>query len=143
MNRTAILMSIKPQYSDLIFSGQKTLELRRVCPKLDIGDLVLVYASGPRMALVGGFEVEGIVSETPNEMFRKYGKASAVTREAFDTYFSGSSTAYGIKIAKTWTLNQEAELKTLRRRVKGFHPPQSYRYLKGGELIALVPLGQI
>lgn len=139
MNRPAVLMSIKPQYSELIFSGRKTVELRRVCPKMEAGDVVLVYASGPRMALVGGFEVGGIVTATPDAMFRNWGKAAGVTREAFDCYFAGSSTAYGICIARAWSFRKEAGLKALRDKLKGFHPPQSYRYLRSREVTALVP----
>ncbi len=32
MSQRAVLMSIKPKYTDLIFAGTKTIELRRVCP---------------------------------------------------------------------------------------------------------------
>ncbi len=137
MNQTAVLMSIKPRYSEKILSGAKTVELRRVCPRLEVGDLVMVYASGPRMALVGCFEVAGIVSGTPEAIFKKHGKAAAVSREVFDAYFDGADTAHAILISRAWSLREEAELKTLRKRLKGFHPPQSYRYLRGTELAAL------
>ena len=60
-----------------------------------------------------------------------------MSRAEFDAYFEGCVTAYGIKIAKAWTLSEEAELKSLRKRARGFHPPQSYRYLRGEELITL------
>jgi predicted transcriptional regulator len=137
MTRTAVLMSIKPKYSELILSGKKTVELRRVCPRLEAGDLVMIYASRPRMALVGGFEVAGIVSGKPDSIFEKHGKSTGVSREVFDAYFAGSDIAYGIKIARVWSLREETELKTLRKRVKGFHPPQSYRYLRGKEWASL------
>lgn len=137
MNQAAVLMSIKPQYSEMIFSGRKTVELRRVCPRLEAGDLVLVYASGPRMALVGGFEVAEVVSGDPESIFRKHGKSAGVSREAYEAYFAGSKIAHGIMIARAWSLREEAELKTLRKRVRGFHPPQSYRYLRGVESAAL------
>jgi hypothetical protein len=42
MSQRAVLISIKPMYADLIFAGTKTIELRRVCPKVGPGDLVLV-----------------------------------------------------------------------------------------------------
>ncbi|GEP45537.1 hypothetical protein BGE01nite_48280 [Brevifollis gellanilyticus] len=91
------------------------------------------------MALVGGFEVAGIVSGTPRSVYRSHGKDAGVTQAEFDSYFSGCKTAYGIQIAKAWTLNEEAELKSLRKQVRGFHPPQSYRYLRGSEREILSP----
>ena len=56
-----VLLSIKPKYADKIFNGTKTVELRRICPKVTEGDLILVYVSSPVKALVGEFEVKKIV----------------------------------------------------------------------------------
>jgi predicted transcriptional regulator len=134
MSQRAILMSIKPKYADLIFAGAKTIELRRVCPKIVAGDLVLVYVSSPRMALVGGFEVAGIVSGEPESLYEKWNEHSGLEKETFLDYFRGTSTAYGILIGPTWKFEYPTELKTLRRIKGGFHPPQSYRYVGSEEL---------
>ena len=131
-------MSIKPKYADLIFAGTKTIELRRVCPKVSPGDLVLVYVSSPRMALVGGFEVAGIVSGEPLTLCKKWQAHSGVEKETFLNYFQGAVTAYGILIGRTWQFESATELKTLRRRKGGFHPPQSYRYVGSEELVKLM-----
>lgn len=133
MSQRAVLMSIKPRYADMIFAGIKTIELRRVCPKIGPGDLVLVYVSGPRMALVGGFVVEGIVAATPAELGRRHLKHSGLSQDVFQNYFEGATHAYGILIGRTWQFEEVAELATLRRRKGGFLPPQSYRYLRHGE----------
>jgi predicted transcriptional regulator len=131
-------MSIKPKYADLIFAGTKTIELRRVCPKVGPGDLVLVYVSSPRMALVGGFEVVGIVSGDPLTLGKKWLSKSGVEKETFLHYFRGAATAYGILIGRTWQFESATELKALRRRKGGFHPPQSYRYVGSEELVKLM-----
>ena len=138
MSQRAVLMSIKPKYADLIFAGSKTIELRRVCPKVGPGDLVLVYVSSPRMALVGGFEVAGIVSGEPLALCRKWQANSGVEKETFLHYFQGAAKAYGILIGRTWMLPAATELKALRRRKGGFHPPQSYRYVESEELVKLM-----
>ena len=138
MSNRAVLMSIKPMYADLIFAGTKTIELRRVCPKVEPGDLVLVYVSSPRMALVGGFEVAGIVSGKPLALCKKWQERSGVEKETFLHYFQGAATAYGILIGRTWQFESATELKTLRRRKGGFHPPQSYRYVGSEELVKLM-----
>ncbi len=131
-------MSIKPKYADLIFAGSKTIELRRVCPKVGPGDLVLVYVSSPRMALVGGFEVAGIVSGEPLTFCKKWQTQSGVAKETFLHYFQGAAAAYGILIGRTWQFESATELKALRRRKGGFHPPQSYRYVGNEELVKLL-----
>jgi predicted transcriptional regulator len=138
MIKTAVLMSIKPAYADMIFQGRKTIELRRVCPKICKGDIVLVYVSGPRMALVGGFEVEGVVCESPSKLREHHLHSSGVSKVIFDAYFSDSQTAYGIQIGRTWQFDKPAELHALRKRKGGFRPPQSYRYIRNGEFKSLI-----
>lgn len=138
MSKTAVLMSIKPEYAEMIFDGRKTVELRRVCPKVSQGDLVLVYVSGPKMALAGGFEVEGIVSSHPTKLRKDVLREAGVSAEVFDAYFKGSEVAYGIKIGRTWQMEKPTHLRTLRRRKGGFQPPQSYRYIRSGEFSSLL-----
>jgi len=138
MSNRAVLMSIKPKYADLIFAGIKTVELRRVCPKVGPGDLVIVYVSSPRMALVGGFEVAGIVSEEPKMLCREWQPQSGVEKETFLYYFRDCATAYGILIGRTWQFESASGLEALRRRKGGFHPPQSYRYLGSEEFLKLM-----
>ena len=45
-----------------------------------------------------------------------------------------AAAAYGILIVRTWQFVSATELKALRRRKGGFHPPQSYRYVEREEL---------
>jgi predicted transcriptional regulator len=66
-----LLISIKPEYANKIFEGSKTVELRRVRPRLREDDIVIVYASCPEKALVGWFEVEDIIEEHPNKLWNK------------------------------------------------------------------------
>jgi len=58
----AFLISIRPRFAEMIFAGSKTVELRRVCPKVSAGDLALVYVSSPAMELRGSFEVGKILT---------------------------------------------------------------------------------
>ena len=139
MSKTAVLMSIKPEYAEMIFDGRKTIELRRVCPKVGKGDLVLIYVSGPQMELAGGFEVDGIVSASPTNLRNNYLECSGVTKAVFDAYFKDSTVAYGIQVGRTWKFEKPTNLQALRRRKGGFKPPQSYRYIRGGEFQSLLP----
>ena len=57
-----VLLSIKPEYADKIFYQKtKKVELRRVFPSLDKDDLVIVYVSSPKKAVVGYFKVKKII----------------------------------------------------------------------------------
>ena len=143
MTQTAVLMSIKPEYADMIFAGRKTIELRRVCPRVKQGDLVLLYVSGSRKALVGGFEVEEVVTAPPALLHSCWGTHSGVTKDTFLSYFSGKEMAFGIRIGKTWQLPSAQSLNSLRKRGGGFCPPQSYRYLRAGEFAGTFAGGRL
>ncbi|MEO8617535.1 MAG: hypothetical protein ABI600_20560 [Luteolibacter sp.] len=90
------------------------------------------------MALVGGFEVAGIVSGDPLTLCKKWQTQSGVDQDTFLHYFQGAATAYGILIGRTWQFESATELKALRRRKSGFHPPQLYRYVGSKELLKLM-----
>ena len=47
----AILLSIKPKYSDLILSGEKRVEFRRTWAADEVG-LIAIYASSPIQRIV-------------------------------------------------------------------------------------------
>ena len=49
----------------MIFAGSKTVELRRVCPKISSGDLALVYVSSPVKELRGAFEIRRQIGQRP------------------------------------------------------------------------------
>ena len=58
-----LLLSIKPEFVQKILDKQKTIELRKAKPQLNIGDFILVYESSPTKSLVGWFEVQEIIYE--------------------------------------------------------------------------------
>jgi len=129
VNRTA-LMSIRPNFVEKIFSGEKTIELRRVRPKLDTGDRVLVYASAPTCAIVGQFSVARILQGTPRKMWHQVRDYAGVTKADYERYFSGADIAVAIEITSKRLFKNEPTLDRLRARFDQFHPPQSYRYLE-------------
>jgi predicted transcriptional regulator len=124
----------------MIFAGSKTVELRRVCPRIGSGDLALIYVSSPAKELRGAFEVGKIISASPSALWRKVGKKAGVTRKEFFAYFRGKSKAHALVIKRAWKLPAPISLSLLRHRQGGFRPPQNYRYFKGNESSLLTSL---
>ncbi|MGH8017881.1 MAG: ASCH domain-containing protein [Opitutaceae bacterium] len=127
MNAAALLLSIKPRFADAIFSGEKTVEIRRVRPRLRAGDLVFVYVSSPRCALEGAFEVERLLEAEPKQLWKFVAGRAGLPHKEFDDYLSGCEIAFGIVIRRRWQLAEPLHLKKMRKR--RVDPPQSYRYL--------------
>jgi len=133
----ALLISIRPRFVEAIFAGTKTVELRRVKPRLSVGDLVVIYASGETKGIVGAFEVEGVTTAAPRSIWRKHNGGSGLERAEFDRYFEGAEVGHAIRIGKVWQLPSPVLLGTLRKRRAGFRPPQSYHYWKLDDLLRM------
>jgi predicted transcriptional regulator len=130
----ALFLSIKPRFAEQIFAGTKTVELRRVRPRVSADDVVVVYASGETKALLGAFQIVRVVSGKPSTIWRRFSKSAGLARREFDEYFAGAETAYAIEIAHTWRLPTPVCLPMLREKKRGFRPPQGYHYLDFGTL---------
>lgn len=129
MSQHALLISIRPRFAAKIFEGTKTVELRRVKPRVSSGDLALVYVSSPTKELQGAFEVAGTVSAAPSALWRQLSKKTGLTRAEFRRYFSGKTVAHAIVIKRAWKLPIALPLPKLRQRRGGFRPPQSFHYI--------------
>jgi len=135
MSDHALLISIRPSFVACIFARTKTVELRRVKPRLQTGDLVVIYASGTTKAIVGAFEVARVTVATPKYIWRKHNGGSGLAKKEFDRYFAGTNRGYVIHIGKLWKHPVLISLRTLRKRKVGFRPPQGYHYWKRDDLL--------
>jgi len=128
-----LLISLKPNYADLVFSGLKTAELRRrISAHIENRD-VFVYVSSPMMKLRGGFRVGQVWSGTPEEVWSTVSTLAGVSRRVFDDYYEGINVAFALEIINVWEYERPLSLETLRARFPGFVVPQSYRYAKPNE----------
>lgn len=129
MTREVLLLSIRPEHATKIFEGTKKVELRRVRPSLSSGDWVLVYVSTPVQALMGAFEVDKVIEAEPEDLWKLVHRYAGITKEQFDSYYLGTTKAYGIFLRGTRPLPAPISLISLRQLVSDFHPPQSYLYI--------------
>jgi predicted transcriptional regulator len=134
-NNHALLLSIRPSFVEAIFARTKTVELRRVKPRLQTGDLVVIYASGATKGIVGAFEVAGVTVATPKNIWQRHNGGSGLAKKEFDRYFAGADKGYAIQIGKVWKHPIPISLGTLRRRRVGFCPPQGYHYWQRNDLL--------
>lgn len=125
---TILLLSIKPRFAEAILDGTKTVELRRVQPSVQIGAMVLLYASSPQRELVGTFRVAGLEVDSSSAIWERHGNDCGVSEAEFSDYFAGANQAVAILVETPVRLTQPQPLEILRKRIVGFRPPQSFRY---------------
>ena len=124
----------------MIFEGTKSVELRRVRPKVAQGDHVLVYVSSPTKALLGKFAVAQVIAAEPDVLWELVRDVAGVSREHFDAYYEGAETAYAISLSEPSPLPNPVGLETLRSLWHRFQPPQCYAYLTQDQLLCVEPL---
>jgi predicted transcriptional regulator len=127
----AILLSIKPKYSDLILSGEKRVEFRRTWAAEEV-NLIAIYASSPVQRIVAIVEVEDVIWGTSTVLWSHcVNRGGALTRRELVKYFDGKTRGCAILLGALRTLNKPIDPKSL---FKAFAPPQSFRYLTSNEL---------
>ena len=129
-----LLISLKPNYADLVFKGLKTAELRRrLARHLEDRD-VYVYVSSPVRQLRGGFRIGQVWSGAPEEIWEMVSDLAGVSEAEFATYYQGSKIAYALEILDVWEFAEPPSLARLRTKFPKFVVPQSYRYVRPQEI---------
>jgi predicted transcriptional regulator len=129
MSGRTLLLSLRPEFAEKVFAGTKKVELRRIRPRIQIQDWVLVYVSTPVQAVVGAFQVAEVVENSPAALWKKVREHAGITRRQFDDYYLGAPKGYGIFLSAVKVLPEPVKLSHLRMVLPDFHPPQCYRYL--------------
>jgi len=129
-----LLISLKPNYADLVFKGLKTAELRRrLARHLEDRD-VYVYVSSPVRQLRGGFKIGQVWSGAPEEIWEMVSDLAGVSEAEFATYYKGRKIAYALEILDVWEFAEPPTLARLRTKFPKFVVPQSYRYVRAQEI---------
>lgn len=129
----ALFVSVKPVYAELLLSGEKTVELRRVRPHAELGCEVLIYASSPAKELVGVARLSAVDVMKPDDLWLEFGARTGISRDAFDEYFDGASRGVALSLDGARRLERRVPLGELRKILRGFRPPQSFLYLASAE----------
>jgi predicted transcriptional regulator len=121
-----VLLSIKPVFADRIFDGTKKFEYRKTIFKNKGIKTVVVYASSPIQRVIGEFEIESILDDNLDNLWKQTKQHSGINKEYFYQYFSAKKRGFAIKIKSTKLyekpLNLQENYKIL--------PPQSFQYIQ-------------
>ena len=119
-----ILMSIKPEYVDKIFSGEKKYEYRKRLCKEKI-DTIIVYSSSPIQKVVGELKIKQVLYDKKTIIWNKTNKYGGITKIKYDNYYENCDYAVAYEIEKAILYNKQKDLKDFNVRTA----PQSYVYI--------------
>lgn len=120
-----VILSIKPEFVEKIFSGEKQYEYRKILFKQKV-DTIYIYASRPVSKIVGEFKIDDIVYDTPENIWEMTKLQSGVTKKFFDKYYKGKDKAVALKIKDCKEYEEEVNPESL---VSDFRVPQSFIYV--------------
>lgn len=122
-----ILLSIKPEFVEKIFNGEKKFEYRKKIPKAPKITTVVIYATRPVGKVVGEFCIDKILSAKPINLWSLTSEFAGISKSLFNEYFQGCQIAYAIKIRKAYKYPQPLNLTTI---LTSGIAPQNFCYLK-------------
>ncbi|UQZ34584.1 hypothetical protein C2I18_14270 [Paenibacillus sp. PK3_47] len=92
-----VLLSIKPEFVEKIFSNEKKYEYRKSIFKQKVNK-VIIYATRPEGKIVGEFRIDTILHDNPDSIWNLTNNDSGITHGFFKEYFNNKENAYAIKI---------------------------------------------
>ena len=121
---STILMSIKPEYVDKLFSKEKKYEYRKRKCKNKI-DKIIVYSSSPVKKVVGELIVKQVLYDKKNIIWNKTNMYGGISKDKFYKYYENSNYAVAYEIEKVILYDKSKSLKDY-----GINnAPQSYVYI--------------
>lgn len=121
----AILLSINPNHVENIMNGTKKYEFRKIACKRHV-DKILIYSTNPVMKIVGEAEVEDVLIDNPEIIWKKTEKKSGIDKVFFDKYYDDREQAVAYKLKNVIKYREPKDLKDY-----GINSaPQSFQYIE-------------
>lgn len=123
-----ILISIKPKFTEKIYSGTKTIELRRSVGKNFVrGSEVFIYSSSPVKAITGKARIEKVETKLVSDILKENLQNAAISASECEEYFTGKKFGYLIWLEQLQILDKPVSLHLMR--LAGVTAPQSFCYI--------------
>ena len=120
-----VLLSIKPEYAEKIFKGEKKYEYRRVIFKRKDITAVVVYVTAPVSKIVGEFKINDVLFDDIFSLWQKTKEFGGISEKLFDHYFENKEKGYAIHVGETEVYKDPISLKE----EYDINPPQSFAYI--------------
>lgn len=121
-----VLLSVKPKYAEKILEGKKKYEFRRAIFKRNEIEKVYIYSSSPVSKITAAFEIEKILMDSPEKIWKLCHKYAGISKKDFFAYFKNSGIAYAIEIGNVNSFPVPIDPYHV---IEDFIPPQSFYYL--------------
>lgn len=125
-----ILISIKPEFVNKILANEKLYEFRKSIFKQKV-DKIFIYSTYPVKKIVGYFEVNEIICESPQELWNSLSKFSGISKKDFFKYYANSNEGFAIKIDNLHIFDEFIDM----NKYNDFRAPQSFCYVENNDCL--------
>lgn len=123
----SIIISIKPQYVQLIKQGIKKFEYRKsVWKNTEKINKIYIYESRGEQIIIGYFIPGKIIADRPTNIWEKTQKYAGINKIEFEKYFESKQIGYAIPITNFTIFSKPMNPKTI---IPNFSPPQNFMYI--------------
>ena len=132
-----IIIAVKPEYAKKILDGLKLFEFRKQKPRRLVSR-VYIYASAPNKKIVGCFRMGGVISGSPEEIWKKCGRQGGIEKDKFFSYFGDCKIGYGLEVGDVQRFDPPIDPFEVNC---DFKAPQSFAYVHDIGKIGLTESG--
>ncbi|MCO8044840.1 ASCH domain-containing protein [Acinetobacter bohemicus] len=123
----SIVLSIKPQFTNLILEGKKTIELRtKIGKKFSNNADLIIYSSSPVKAIVAIAKVHKIQNLRKDQITSDHFDKICISSAFFQDYMQGRESCYLMELKDVNKLTNPIALSDLKK--LNFTAPQSFCY---------------
>ena len=123
---SAILLSVKPKFANLIVEGSKLVELRRTVPAQAVGTIA-IYSSSPVQSIVALADVKETIEASPSKLWSiAKDNGGGLTRTELMAYFDSKKTGFALMLGNVRVYSKPVKPVKI---FKPFSAPQSFRNL--------------
>jgi predicted transcriptional regulator len=138
-----ILISLTPRHAESVFSGFKTVELRRKTMRINSGTKAWVYVKLPVGAIIGNVEIKAVHALSPTMLWRRFGSVSGLSESEFFNYFEGVEIGTALELGELNQFENMLPLHALRLITGKFQPPQFFTYLSDHDPILRAAIAKL
>ena len=124
---SGIVMSIRPEFVDKLFIGEKTIELRKKFNKKWEGCKVAIYSTAPISGIYGYATIDSVEVSSPDHVWDRYADDLGCNKKEYINYVGNSDSVYAIRLGNLEPLRAPVSLSQLNHLLRmNINPPQSY-----------------
>jgi predicted transcriptional regulator/ribosomal protein S18 acetylase RimI-like enzyme len=129
-NENTLLMSLKPEFAELILRGHKTIEFRRKFSKKYQGASIVFYVTQPVKRFMFMAVIEQVDHQQKTRLWNTHKHHGGISEDLFDRYFAGTDFGYAIKLSNIRNIPNQLDLKRAQQIYPQLRPPQSFQRLE-------------